>query len=696
VPHELLVEIGVEDIPPFAVSPLCRQLEAGARAALQEARLAFDELSALSAPRRLALRVSGLAARQPDRSYEVRGPAKKVAYDEAGVPTKAAEGFCRGRGARVEDAYVKESDGGAYLFLTVEEAGRPAAEVLLELLPRVLEQLVPPETMRWESSGVRFIRPVRWLLGLLDDAVVPFAWAGLHAGNASRGHRFAGDETLTVERAEAYVAALRAAHVLVDPDERRARIAAQLAEAGETLGARLEADGALTHTLVHSAEWPSAIPGRFDERFLALPPEVLSTTMIQHQRFVPGFEPEGGAILPHFVGFRDGPSARPERVRRGYERVLEARLVDSEYFFNADRQRSLAEHVPDLKSVRYQAKLGSVWDKTERIRSLAQAIGMGAGLKPRPLEALDRAAYLCKADLVTLMVGEFPELQGVMGGVYAELDGEPAPVADAIRSHYQPKGPDDPLPESVLGVCLSLADKLDTVVGSLLIGQRPSGSGDPFGLRRAANAVVRAALKRELGIDFFALLRERADLYAFLEDAAPWSELEDFFCERLKAVLIKEYGVAYDVADAVLAPRDGHFLNVLHKARSLERLRGSDDFGALAAAFGRASNILSKRADETPTSYEPKRFQEQAERDLWRALLKIETQIDKRLPRADFDGILRQLLTLKDPIDAYFDEVMVMADDDALRRNRLGLLNAVACQFMLVGDLSKVVFKGEG
>lgn len=686
--QDLLVEIGAEDLPPHVVDDLRAQLETSSKRALEEARLGFESLEVYSAPRRLALWVHSLEDRQPDRQFEVKGPPRKVAFDAQGRPTKAAEGFCKDHGAQVQDAVVKAAEGGEYLFLTVHQQGKPAPEVLIDVLPRVLEGLKPAETMRW-GAGVRFTRPIRWLLALYGETVLPFRWAGLEASNKSCGHRFLQGE-LTIKRAGQYATQLAAHGVLVKPQERQAQVQTQLEQIGAQWNAQCRPTPALLHQLVHSGECPNAVDGQFDERFLSLPTEVLSTTMINHQRFVPCYHRETGKILPRFVGFRDGAPTQTEPVRLGYERVLRARLVDSEFFFAEDRKRTLEAYTKDLKSVVYQARLGSIWDKAQRIRSLAQALGKALQLPPRQLEALDRAAYLCKADLVTLMVGEFPELQGAMGAVYAALDGESEAVAQAIGQHYLPQGPDDPLPDPQLGVLLSLADKLDTLVGSLLIGHKPTGSRDPFGLRRAANAIVRMVLQRRLHVDLFALLEQQRSLYEFISDPGPWEAVESFLGERLQQALRQEYGVAHDIAEAVIAPGDGHFLNVLGKAHSLEKLRGSEAFRSLTFACSRVGNILGK-ADITLRAYDPKLFTDQAERDLWKALLKSQTQIEKRLPEDDFDGILQQLIALRPHIDQYFDEVLVMSEDQALRQNRLGFLAEVASQFMVIGDLSKVV-----
>jgi len=694
-PQDFVLEIGVEDLPPHVVDALCDQLKAHLRQGLDDSTLGFRALNVYSAPRRLVAWVQELDALQPERTFEAKGPAQKVAFDAEGQPTRAAIGFCKGKGVEVDEAYVKEVGGGHYLFVTVTRPGQPTPQVLQTLLPRVLDQFSPPEAMRWPGSDVRFPRPVRSLLALVGSTVVPFEWAGLCAADATTGHRFFAGTAFSAKDPADYFSQLRKHGVIVQPQERQAHIEAELLRVAQAWNAVCQPDPGFMHQLVHSAEYPSAVPGDFDPRFLDLPACVLATTMIYHQRFVPCYDRETQEILPHFVGIRDGQTGQGEAVRRGYERVLGARLVDSEFFFTQDRKRPLETYVGGLKSVIYQEKLGSIWDKVERMRALAHGLGQRLSFSDDTLEALDRATFLSKADLVTLMVGEFPELQGKLGAVYAELDGEDPEVVQAIAQHYRPQGPGAPLPESDAGLLLSLADKLDTVIGSFLIDQKPTGSRDPFGLRRAANAIVRMALQRELDFDLFELVKDELSLYEFIPKREPLSELFAFFSERLHQVLRYDYKVTYDLSDAVVATGTGHFVNALKKARSLEKLRTNEGFRSLVLAFSRARNILIKQADEVPQSYDPKAFCDQAERDLWRALLKAESQLEKRLAQNDFDGLLEHLIKLREPIDQYFDEVLVMSDDAALRRNRLGFLNAIVAQFMLVGDLSKVVIEGD-
>jgi len=688
--RDLLLEVGVEEIPPREAPRLAEQLRLAAEELFRQERLDFEATVAYHTPRRLVLLVKGLAEEQRAAREEIRGPSKRVAFDAEGNPTKAALGFARSRGVAVEDLVVKETDEGEYVFAVKETPGRPTPGVLPELLPRVLKRLAPSETMRWDDSGLRFIRPIRWLLALYGEEPLSFAYGRVSSAPVTRGHRFLGRREIPVDSVPRYFEALQENGVLLDPEERRARIEEALDRISQKVKAHPLRREDLLQEITNNLEHPTPVLGEFSEEFLQLPREIIETTIIEHQKFVPFAVGEKAA--PYFVGFRDGPEDRDGTVRRGYERVVRARLTDSVFFFHEDRKTSLAERAQGLKAVIFQEQLGTIWDKVERMRRFGAAIAERLGLPEEEREAVDRTLYLCKADLLTAMVGEFPDLEGIVGGIYARLDGEPEPVWKGIYEHYLPKAAGDPLPESTSGLIASLADKLDTVVGSLLLGEEPTGSRDPFGLRRKANGVIRLAVEKELDLDFFELVRELEGLYAFLRRREPLERVEGFFLERLAAELRDDYRVAYDVVNAVVAVRDGNFYRAYQRARSLEALRGEAEFEALVLAFSRVANILK---GQTARGFDPQRFQDDAERDLWRAYLKAEGHIKKLLPAGEYDGILRRLLALKDPIDRFFDEVLVMDPDPLLRQNRLGLLSRVRELFLTVGDLSQIVVEGE-
>ncbi len=687
--RDLLLEIGTEEMPPLEAPRLAAQLKETAEELLREARVGFEAAVVFYTPRRLVLLVKGVEEEQRETVEELRGPSKRVAFDEDGNPTQAAQGFARRQGVSVDELIVKETPDGEYVFAVKRTPGRPTIEILPELLPQMIKRLSPSETMRWDDSGLKFIRPIRWLLALFGEEPVEFRYGRLTSRPITRGHRFLGKREIPVRSIRNYFDALAQNGVVLDPLERRAGVERALEKIAQKVKARPAKSDALLEEITNNLEHPTPVLGGFPEEFLELPREILETTIVEHQKFVPFSLGEKAA--PSFVGFRDGPEDADGTVRRGYERVVKARLWDSKFFFEVDRKEPLAARVPQLKTVIFQEQLGTIWDKVERMRRWGQALAEKLNLSEEEGRAVDRSIYLSKADLLTAMVGEFPDLEGVVGGIYARLDGEPEPVWRGVYEHYLPKAAGDPLPESITGTIASLADKLDTVVGSLLLGEEPTGSRDPFGLRRKANGVIRIAIERELDLDFYELIRDLEGLYAFLKDRKPLERVEAFFHDRLALELRDDYRLAYDLVDAVVAVRDGNFYRVWRKAKSLERLRDREEFQALVIAFSRVANITR---DQPTYGFNPQHFQEEAERELWRAYLKAEGHIKKLLPQGDYDAVIEKLLTLKDPIDRYFDEVLVMAPDPLLRQNRLGFLSKVKELFLTIGDLSKIVVEG--
>lgn len=682
------MEIGVEDLPPREAPLLAEQLRSASEALFKENRICFEATVSYYTPRRLVLLVKGLDEDQQPAVLELKGPAKRLGFDAQGRPTPAALGFCRSHSATPEELLIKQTPEGEYLFLRKTVPGRPTSELLPEIIPKILQRLAPTETMRWDDSGVRFIRPIRWLLGLFGEEVVEFNYGSLRSGDITRGHRFLGEREIHVRSVPEYFKKIQQNGALLDPLERRNLIEQALRNISQRIKAHPVLSPQLLSDIADGLEHPTPILGQIPKEFLELPREILETTLVEHQKFVP-FE-VGGKVSPYFVGFRDGGEDHDGVVRRGYERVVRARLEDSKFFFETDRKRTLAEYAQELRSVIYQEKLGSIWNKVERMRVLAQEIAKRLGCSQ--LEEIDRTVCLCKADLLTAMVGEFPTLEGIVGGIYASLEGEPELVSLGIYEHYLPKGADDPLPQRITGIVTSLADKLDTVIGSLLLGEEPTGSRDPFGLRRKANGIIRIAIERQLDLDFFRLIRDHESLYAFLPERQPIRRVEDFLSERLYYELRGDYKVAYDIAEAIVASHEGNFYRAWQKARSLERIRKEERFQSLVIAFTRVCNITR---GQKPYGFDPQRFQEEAERELWRAYLKAEGQIRQLLPQGDYDSIIERLISLRAPIDRYFDEVFVMSEDTILRQNRLGFLSKVVELFLTVGDLSKIVVQGQ-
>ncbi|MBI1729234.1 glycine--tRNA ligase subunit beta [Candidatus Acetothermia bacterium] len=686
--QDLLFEIGVEEIPPRESPMLARQLSAAAEDQFRAARLGYSGLEVYYTPRRLVLSIGNLDEGQKDITQEVKGPSKKIAFDADGKPTKAALGFCKGQAVEAESLYVKEIPEGEYVFAKKKVTGRLTSGLLPDILPKLIEGLAPSETMRWDDSGIRFIRPIRWLLCYLDDQPVEIEFGRLKSGKSTRGHRLLGEPQIEIKDAHDYFKKIKSNGVVLEPDKRRANIKEALRKVTGEIKAQPNLSPELLAEIADNLENPSPILGKFPDEFLKLPREILETTLIEHQKFIPFVVNENPS--PYFVGFRDGTVGSDELVNSGYERVVGARLTDSQFFFNEDRRTTLSERAKMLKSVVYQERLGTISDKVERMRKFASEIG--SRLNYGRAEEIDRTVSLCKGDLLTTMVGEFPELQGIVGGIYAKLEGEPELVSKGIYEHYLPDKADDPVPQTLAGIATSLADKLDTLVGSLLQGAEVTGSRDPFGLRRKANGIIRISLEHRLNLDFFQLIDDLKGLYSFLASKAETQKIKDFLIERLYQELRTDYEIAYDIVDAVTAARDGNFNRVLFRARALEKIREEADFQSLVIAFSRVCNIT--RGQPSAGSFDPQLFEDEAERGLWRAYLKAEGQIGQLAHAAQYEKIIQHLIELREPIDHYFDKVLVMANDRDVRQNRLGFLTKIVELFFTVGDLSKIVVEG--
>jgi len=705
----VVFEIGTEELPPQAAWDGAHQLREAAVAAFAAARIPTGEVRAYSTPRRLALVAEGVAGRQADLVREVRGPAAKAAFSSDGRPTSAAEGFARSQGVPVASLERRTTPQGEYLYAVRRETGAATAQVLVTLLPQLASGLAFPKPMRWGTGTVKFARPVRWVLALLDRRILACEFAGVRAGRLTYGHRILHPMPVGVPSAEAYEAVLRWSFVLLNPAERRERIASAAARAAEEAGGRPILDADLLDETVQLVEWPEAFAGRFADEFLALPREVLITVMQHHQKYF-AVEDASGRLLPAFVAIRNGDAQGLAVVREGNEWVLRARLADARFFFEEDRTKPLAARVEELGGLVFLDKLGTMAQKTQRLEALAR--WLGDALEDRVAEAtvaaLVRAAHLSKADLVTQMVRELPELQGIMGGIYARLDGEPEAVADAIREQYLPRGA--LLPRTEGGAYLALLDKLDTLVGALAAGMTPSGSQDPYGLRRAANGIVAILLDRGVRVSVTALCLAAADQHGAHDPERhrrTVAEVTAFLRQRLRTVLIEE-GIGYDVVDAALAAEvDGggdpdDYVAAVARARALWAFRNEPDFTRVYAAFDRASRIVPKgfagRVEAArivaPAERALLESVEAAGRDLaglWRDDAPGVSPSAQDALTARYGEILRRLASLADPVDRFFTDVLVMDPDDAVRDNRLALLASVVALIRPVADLSRVV-----
>lgn len=681
---DLLLEIGTEEVPAHVMPGVLAQLKERAEKAFQENRIAFASVRTLGTPRRMALLVKDLAEKQADVTSENRGPSVKIAFDTDGKPTKAAQGFARGQHVAPED--LVEKDG--YVYAVVHETGKETAELLKTLLPELICALSFPNNMRWGSLEFKFIRPIRWLVALFDSEVIPFEVANVTSGRVSRGHRFLSQGDFSIAKADDYEQDCEAQYIIVDPEKRKAMIRAQIEAVAKENGGRAEITDDLLEEVLYLVEYPTALCGRFEEKYLQLPPEAVITPMRDHQRYFP-VKDDAGKLLPLFITVRNGGKEYLETVQHGNERVLRARLADAQFFFDEDRKKSLEEHRDKLKTVVFQQGLGTMYEKTERLAQLADFIADEIGADEKAHKHARRAALLSKADLVTGMVTEFTELQGIMGREYAKLDGECDKVAIAIDEHYMPRFAGDAQPQTTAGRIVSTADKIDTIVGTFHLGKIPTGSQDPFALRRQALGLVHMVIEAKYHLSISRLVAKAMDLYGITEAeerAKMQADVAEFLRLRLRNVLEAEQ-IRYDAADAVLGDVDDIY-NVLLRARAVTAFTGQKDAAQSMQAFVRVANIARKSAAET---IYPERFHIAEEMALYQAYTSTKSAVESLVSGEDFEGAIDALTELAAPIDAFFDNVMVMDKDEAIKDNRLALLRGVDGIIREVADFTKLV-----
>ncbi len=687
---QLLLEIGTEEIPASLLEPAAAELRRRVCALLSEHDIAAGAAEAFWTPRRIAVRVSDVPAERPAREVEVQGPPRKAAFDSEGRPTRVAQGFSAAQGCPVESLYVKATPRGEYAFARRTAPALPVARLLAAELPALIRTLPSPRLMRWNEHGFAFARPVRWLVCLLGSEPVRFELAGLVSGAVTCGHRNAAPRTLELRQPGDYESALHDKWVIPAHAERRARIAAELERLAAGAGGAPVPDDELLEETADVTEYPELILGSFRPEHLALPAAVLITALKKHQRCFSLRRPDG-TLLPHFVAVTNTPDCDRAAVAAWYEKAIESRLRDARFFYDADLARGLAPLVEDEKRVTWIEGMGTLFDKTERLRALCRFLA--ASVPGVDAAALDRAALLCKADLLTDMVREkeFTSLQGQVGGIYARLLGEPEPVAAAIAEHYLPNFAGDRLPESRAGALLAIADKTDNIVATFLTGAIPSGSEDPFALRRQAGGVLAIILERGLPVDLGALTRHALGLFAS-PDPEHAARLPAFFLERT-AQALADRAVPYDVANAVLSAFADRPLVALASARALVEFRARPEFARLVIGQKRVANILKK--EQVTGEPDPALLAEPTERELWQAAASAAPAIEARVAGGDFGEAFRLLLGLRPVIDKFFDDVLVMAEDPAVRANRLRLLAYVRALFGRAADLSRIVIEGE-
>ncbi len=684
---DLLLEIGTEEIPAASVAIGMEQLRERAGLLLNKYRLECNNITTYGAPRRLALLIEGLDERQAKAVHEVKGPAKKVAFTEDGQPSKAAMGFAKSQGVLVESLDVRTVDGGDYVFAIKEEEGSGAEEILATVLPELILSLSFPKAMRWGDGDIRFVRPIRWIVALFGNGVISFSVDGVESGRESMGHRLLANHPVSIAQPADYLGALEANKVIADQTKRAELIKTGIQDTVKDTGGRAVVHEQTFDEVLELVEYPHAIRGSFSSEFTALPRDVLVTAMEAHQRYFP-VEDMAGQLLPNFIVINNGNPEFTSLIQKGHERVIRARLSDAKFFFESDSSLPLDAYVAKLAGVTFQVKLGSVFQKIQRNIKLSEEIAKSLGLGQTEVDYAVRAAYLCKADLVTEMVGEFPTLQGVMGMEYARVSGEPEQVAVAIFEHYLPRSAGDILPKTTTGRIVSIADKLDSIAGILAAGLIPTGSEDPYALRRQAYGIVSIILENDMNISMRAIIDLALGLYKdqgvdFDQDVT--AEItEDFIRGRLRAYLLGKE-LPLEVVEAVGGRSIDDMVDIRRRAEALAEKLDTPEMADVLVAFTRCKNLAKL---ELGTEIDPGLFREPVEKGLYDALV----EVDKDLTQAgnDYPSAITILARLRGPIDKFFDEVLVMAKEEDVKTNRIKLLNYCMQCFRRVADFSKI------
>lgn len=687
--NSYLLEVGVEEMPAHVVTPSIKQLHQRVADYLKKERILFTDIHEFATPRRLALLIEGLSDQQPDIDQSVKGPAKKIAQDSDGNWTKAAIGFTRGQGATVDDIEFKEVKGEEYVFVEKHIAGKGVAEVL-QGLPSVITAMTFPTLMKWGYNNLQFIRPIRWLVSLLNDQVVPFKILDITVGRTTRGHRFLGHQ-FDLQQATDYEQALHDDFVIADQAKRKQVIEDQIDHIVQANDWVIDKDADLLEEVNNLVEWPTTFSGSFDPKYLVLPDEVLITSMKDNQRFFYLRDHEG-KLLPHFIAVRNGNTDYLDNVIKGNERVLVPRLEDAKFFYEEDQKITIDEYVDRLKRVSFHDKISSMYDKMQRVAVIAGVLGKHLNLTDQEMADLDRAAHIYKFDLTTQMVGEFAELQGIMGDIYAKLFGENDAVATAIREHYMPISADGELPASKVGAVLAIADKLDSIMSFFAVDMIPSGSNDPYALRRQAFGIVRIIADRDWHLPLLNIQPEIIQAFndqqldVSIDISKNADQVRSFFMDRIHQ-LLSERQTAHDIIDAVTKAQTDDIEDVLEAASAIKQHHHDDDFKANIEALTRVLRIAKKGhgADQV----DPSLFQNPSEKELTDAVDNLNTNADQNSPAANFAS----LNALTPIINRYFDENMIMDKNEDVKNNRLALLNQIARQVYQLSDLDQLVIK---
>jgi len=682
--RDFLVELGTEELPPTALKRLSDAFAEGIKTGLEKADIPFAEVKALATPRRLAVQVKALAVAQPDREIQRRGPALQAALDADGKPTKAAEGFARSCGVAFDQLEKLETDKGTWLVFNTVQKGTQTADLLPELVSKSIGQLPVPKRMRWGASRTEFSRPVHWLVSLFGSDIVDMEVLGLKAGRTTMGHRFHHNESIELASTEGYVETLRSAFVLVDMEERRDTIRKQVNEEASKLGAVAEIDEDLLDEVNGLVEWPVALTGSFEDRFLEVPAACLISSMKEHQKYFHLVD-NSGNLKPNFITVSNIVSKDPAQVIAGNEKVIRPRLSDAAFFFETDKKKPLAERIDALKTVTFQKQLGSIYDKSQRVSQIAQFIAEQIGGDKAKAQ---RAADLSKCDLVTEMVLEFTDLQGIMGAHYAANDGEDAEVAQSLNEQYMPRFAGDELPATQTGMALAIADRIDTLVGIFGIGQRPTGDKDPFALRRATIGILSILVKNKLDIDLKALIELSIAQHGDLPKAEGLADdVLNYMLDRFRAWYQAE-GIPVETFLAVRSRPVSNAYDFDRRVQAVTAFSKLEEAEALAAANKRVNNILAKQNYQGDAKVDASLLAEDAEKVLAEQVAAKQAELAPLFAAADYQTALNSLASLRSAVDSFFDNVMVMADDEQVKNNRLALLASLSSLFLEVADIA--------
>ena len=687
--NNYLLEIGVEELPSRFVNMAIEQLYEKSKKLLIENEIAFEDVKVYATPRRLSLIIEGLDEKQKDIQKEVKGPSVKIAYDDDKKPTKPLLGFMKSQNISEDDLVIKELKGTDYVFANISSIGRKSSEILAEIMPSLIKDINFPKNMRWGGKNIRFARPIRWVVSLLNDEVVEFDFEGIPVGNKTKGHRFLGSSEIIIDEVNNYEKLLEDNYVILDQNKRREIIKYESTKIAKTLGGEIHENEDLLEELTFIVEYPTPIKGSIKEKYLSLPKEVVTTTMIDHLRFTPIYS-QDGELLPYFITVRNGTKDYEDIVIAGNEKVLGARLEDAKFFYEDDISKTLEDYVENLKGVLFHDKLGSMLAKEKRDGVVAKKIAKSLSFADEAIDALDRVAHLSKADLTTKMVVEFTELQGVMGEIYAQNSGEKEIVATAIREQYLPKFAGDELPKSSVGSIFSLADKIDTIAGLFAIGEIPTGSADPFALRRSAIGIINIIRNNAWKFNLSEAIE--TSLYEYIKDLGLTfnheeviQNVRDFFFGRIKTML-QEEGIRYDIIDAVLIP-GSEIQDIFAKARELNQWF-NEDRSKFVDAYNRINN-LTKNVDFTEVNEEL--LKEDEEKNLYNKFIEINEKFNDSLSSENYKEAMNVLNELVPSIDAFFDNVMVMAEDEKIRQNRLALINSIEENIQKILKIENIV-----